>query len=66
MKTLPCPTCGKPLVWDSTNPYRPFCSERCKLIDLGAWADEHYQIPTATDYDDFSSADADFPPQNHH
>ena len=40
-----CPTCGKKLKWDKHNPYRPFCSERCKLIDLGEWASESHRIP---------------------
>ena len=40
-----CPTCGKESVWSPDNPWRPFCSERCKLIDLGAWASESYRIP---------------------
>ena len=40
-----CPYCGKIVVWDTSNPYRPFCSERCKLIDLGQWATESYRIP---------------------
>lgn len=34
-----CPECKKQIPWDSSNPHRPFCSERCKLLDLGAWAD---------------------------
>ena len=38
-----CPRCGKRVPWES-NPYRPFCSERCKLIDLGMWASEAYRI----------------------
>ncbi len=41
---VPCPTCGKNVTWVTENPYRPFCSERCKLIDLGAWADERYTV----------------------
>lgn len=41
--TYPCPTCQKPATWRD-NPNRPFCSERCKLIDLGAWASESYTI----------------------
>jgi endogenous inhibitor of DNA gyrase (YacG/DUF329 family) len=41
-----CPTCGRPAVYNLSNPARPFCSERCKLIDLGAWADERYRVPT--------------------
>jgi len=40
-----CPTCGKQVEWIATNKYRPFCSERCKQIDLGAWAEEKYTIP---------------------
>jgi endogenous inhibitor of DNA gyrase (YacG/DUF329 family) len=39
-----CPTCGKEHVWDTNNRYRPFCSERCKLIDLGKWANEEYRV----------------------
>jgi len=40
-----CPQCGKSIIWDNSNPFRPFCSERCKLIDLGQWATESYHIP---------------------
>ena len=40
-----CPTCKKSVEWSETNPWRPFCSERCKLIDLGAWANEEYRVP---------------------
>jgi endogenous inhibitor of DNA gyrase (YacG/DUF329 family) len=40
-----CPQCGNESVWNTTNPWRPFCSERCKLIDLGCWADESYRVP---------------------
>ena len=40
-----CPQCGKEVVWNSDSRYRPFCSERCKLIDLGQWATESYRIP---------------------
>ncbi|MFD1261499.1 DNA gyrase inhibitor YacG [Entomomonas asaccharolytica] len=39
-----CPTCQKSLTYSSNNPYRPFCSKRCKLIDLGAWAAEEHSI----------------------
>lgn len=41
-----CPTCQKRSDYSSENPNRPFCCERCKLIDLGAWAAENYKIPT--------------------
>ncbi|WP_139172866.1 DNA gyrase inhibitor YacG [Marinobacter sp. AC-23] len=40
-----CPTCKKSVEWTDTNTWRPFCSERCKLIDLGAWANEEYRVP---------------------
>jgi endogenous inhibitor of DNA gyrase (YacG/DUF329 family) len=40
-----CPTCGKPVEWRAENRHRPFCSERCKQIDLGAWANEEYRVP---------------------
>jgi endogenous inhibitor of DNA gyrase (YacG/DUF329 family) len=40
-----CPTCGRMVEWDEANPHRPFCSERCKLIDLGAWVSEEQRIP---------------------
>ena len=42
--TVPCPTCSKPVVWASTSRWRPFCSERCRLIDLGDWLDENHRI----------------------
>ncbi|RFC33224.1 MAG: hypothetical protein DID92_2727744956 [Candidatus Nitrotoga sp. SPKER] len=40
-----CPQCKKEVAWNNDSPYRPFCSERCKLIDLGQWATESYRIP---------------------
>lgn len=40
-----CPTCSKHNTWHEGNPYRPFCSSRCKLIDLGEWANETHTIP---------------------
>lgn len=45
VRIVRCPTCGKPLEWKPENRYRPFCSERCKGIDLGAWAAEEYRVP---------------------
>ncbi|MCW8828381.1 MAG: DNA gyrase inhibitor YacG [Gammaproteobacteria bacterium] len=41
-----CPTCHSKTPWEG-NPWRPFCSERCKLIDLGDWAGENHRIPGA-------------------
>ena len=43
--TLNCPTCGDQLEWSEAYAFRPFCSERCKLIDLGEWASEGHAIP---------------------
>ena len=40
-----CPQCGGESLWSTDNPERPFCSKRCKLIDLGAWAAEEHAIP---------------------
>jgi endogenous inhibitor of DNA gyrase (YacG/DUF329 family) len=39
-----CPTCGKPVEWQD-NSHRPFCSERCKLIDFSRWANGEYRVP---------------------
>jgi len=44
-KKVACPTCGGLSEYSPANPWRPFCSERCKLIDLGQWATEGYRIP---------------------
>lgn len=46
-----CPTCDTKVEWSSENPFRPFCSERCKLIDLGQWADESYAIAVKDEFD---------------
>lgn len=40
-----CPTCGAEVEWTEAAKWRPFCSERCKLIDLGEWAAESHRIP---------------------
>ncbi|MGA8050471.1 MAG: DNA gyrase inhibitor YacG [Burkholderiales bacterium] len=45
LRLVPCPRCGKPAPYGIENRWRPFCSERCKLIDLGRWASEGYRIP---------------------
>ncbi len=44
-RIVPCPTCGERVKWSTQNRHRPFCSERCKLIDFGAWVDEQHSIP---------------------
>ncbi|MEI6127710.1 MAG: DNA gyrase inhibitor YacG [Pseudomonadota bacterium] len=45
VSTITCPTCKKPAAYSPENPYRPFCSERCKLVDLGQWFQEGYRVP---------------------
>ncbi len=42
--TVTCPTCQRKVVWSADSPFRPFCSERCRLIDLGAWVSEQRGI----------------------
>jgi endogenous inhibitor of DNA gyrase (YacG/DUF329 family) len=49
-----CPQCGAPVAWSAASRFRPFCSERCRMIDLGAWASESYRVPVVDD-----SVDAD-------
>ena len=43
--TVKCPTCGRSIEWSAQSPFRPFCSERCRIIDLGAWLTEKHAIP---------------------
>ncbi|MBV0933005.1 DNA gyrase inhibitor YacG [Marinobacterium weihaiense] len=54
-KTVKCPQCGEPARYAADNKWRPFCSERCRLIDLGEWASESYQIAAEPSLDEFSS-----------
>ncbi len=58
-RVVNCPHCGKPVAWESSSPWRPFCSERCKLIDLGAWGTEAYRIPAAEEQEEGKRADDD-------
>ncbi|HXZ50137.1 MAG TPA: DNA gyrase inhibitor YacG [Usitatibacter sp.] len=44
-RTVICPACGKKCAFEPWNPWRPFCSERCRTSDLGAWASGTYRIP---------------------
>lgn len=44
-KEISCPECGKKTFYSVDNIYRPFCSERCRLIDLGQWAEQTYRVP---------------------
>jgi uncharacterized protein len=51
-----CPTCKRPVEWSAASIYRPFCSDRCRLIDLGAWISEQHKIPDEAAADDAESA----------
>jgi endogenous inhibitor of DNA gyrase (YacG/DUF329 family) len=58
-----CPICNRPVEWQD-NPFRPFCSERCQLIDLGKWVSEEYRVPgkpapSESDEDDEGRRDSD-------
>jgi endogenous inhibitor of DNA gyrase (YacG/DUF329 family) len=57
-----CPTCGGKSRYAPDNPWRPFCSERCRSIDLGAWATESYRVPAKANPDDEQAQD-EAPPQ---
>jgi endogenous inhibitor of DNA gyrase (YacG/DUF329 family) len=56
-RTVRCPSCGAPARYAPDNPWRPFCSERCKQIDLGAWASERFRVADPTPPDADSTAD---------
>ena len=58
-RTVNCPTCAKQVEWKPENRFRPFCSERCKKIDLGAWANEEYRVSQSA-----PTEDEDLPPEN--
>jgi endogenous inhibitor of DNA gyrase (YacG/DUF329 family) len=47
-----CPQCGVQVAWVTANRYRPFCSERCRQIDLGAWAAGDYRVPVVEEPED--------------
>ena len=49
MPKVKCPTCGRQTEYSTENEFRPFCSERCKLLDFGAWADEEFALPSQTE-----------------
>ena len=57
-RRVPCPTCRQPALFAPANPWRPFCSARCRGADLGAWASEDYRVPAAP------PADPDEGPEN--
>ncbi|MGI9326184.1 MAG: DNA gyrase inhibitor YacG [Pseudomonadales bacterium] len=56
-RILQCPNCKASVAWTASNAHRPFCSERCKLIDFGDWADERHSIPGRSETDERFSED---------
>jgi hypothetical protein len=50
-RTVLCPQCGSESRFEPANRFRPFCSERCRMIDLGAWASESYRVPLGEEPD---------------
>lgn len=60
MQPVACPQCGKPTSLKDDNPWRPFCSERCKMIDLGEWFEETRSIHSETP--DWADGDGEPPP----
>jgi endogenous inhibitor of DNA gyrase (YacG/DUF329 family) len=61
-RRVPCPTCRQPALFAPANPWRPFCSERCRSHDLGAWASEGYRVPAASPPEDDGDAPPPAPP----
>ncbi len=56
-RTVRCPACGGSSRYALDNAYRPFCSERCKMFDLGAWANESFRVNASPDEEDGSMPD---------
>ena len=57
VKIVRCPGCSGDSVYAPINPYRPFCSERCKNMDLGAWASESFRVPAEAPPEDGNFGD---------
>lgn len=56
-RTVPCPQCGEEALFSPKNHHRPFCSQRCRLIDLGAWSSESYRVSTPSQHTDKTNSD---------
>lgn len=61
VRTVPCPGCQQPAPYTESNRWRPFCSERCRTADLGAWASERFRMPV-----DVAPGDDELPPPDTH
>ena len=64
IKQVNCPTCQKIVAWREDNPFRPFCSRQCQLIDFGDWASERNTIPVEEGPEDFRLDDLDVNQEN--
>jgi hypothetical protein len=62
-RSIACPNCKQLTEYSPNNPHRPFCSKRCKLIDLGLWASEQYAIPAVINLDDLDDMQDHLPTQ---
>jgi hypothetical protein len=62
LRDVACPSCRRKVPWRG-NPHRPFCSERCRLLDLAAWADERYRIPGDPIPSEVDEDETDGPPR---
>jgi uncharacterized protein len=51
VREVPCPSCRQPALFSPENRWRPFCSARCRGLDLGAWANEDYRVAAAPPVD---------------
>ena len=51
-RTVNCPRCSTAVAWVADNRFKPFCSERCKMVDLGAWANEEYRVAAVEQEDE--------------
>ncbi|MFK7865162.1 MAG: DNA gyrase inhibitor YacG [Pseudohongiellaceae bacterium] len=56
-QSVNCPSCGTEVQWIEENSYRPFCCERCKLIDFGEWATEKHSIPGPPSFPEFEESE---------
>ncbi len=52
IRLVPCPNCKGDSVYAASNPFRPFCSQRCKNMDFGAWASENFRVPAKVEPDE--------------
>jgi endogenous inhibitor of DNA gyrase (YacG/DUF329 family) len=57
MTKVNCPQCSAPVEWKASSPFRPFCSERCKMRDLGAWSTERYRVADNDKHSEQEKAD---------